>query len=111
MNEEQARALIRQAGASMSDDALTQALTALGAADRKHGTFRTNLANAHWRPRGDSANATWRATLITHSTEVHADFDAEEKAIVWLANRLGAIMWAHQYATRDHAEVVLPLKG
>lgn len=108
MNEEQARSLIHRARAHMNEEAFTRAVTALATADREHGTFRTTLATAYWQLHDDSVAATWQATLVTHSTQVQAEFDTEEKAMVWLANRLGAIMWAHEYATRDYAEVVLP---
>lgn len=108
MNEEQAKNLIIRAGAHMNDQATTMAVAALATADQKHATFRTSLATAYWRPHDEGPVAAWQATLITHSTEVQARFDTEEKAMVWLANRLGAIMWAHDYTTRDFAEVLLP---
>lgn len=108
MNEEQAKALILRAGAHTDERTTNMALAALAIADEERGTFRTSLATTHWRLHDNSTPAAWQAILVTHSTEVQARFETEEKAIVWLANRLGAIIWAHEYATRDFAEVVIP---
>ena len=80
----------------MNDEACTMAVNAMATADKDHGRFRSTLATAYWQLHNDSAEVTWQATLVTHSSQVRAAFDTEEKAMVWMANRLGAIMLAHE---------------
>ena len=106
MNEERAKDLIRQAQAHMNGEATSQAIAALTTVDEEHKMFLGNLYVASWQSSPANIGAPWQATLTIHSTQVQANFDTEEEAIVWLANRVGALMWAYQYATRNHAEVV-----
>lgn len=109
MNETRARELIRQARASMNQEATDRTIAALATADEDHRTFRTILASAHWTLCDHTEPALWQAILTTHSTQVQARFNSEAEAIVWLANRLGALIWAQAFATRDYAEAVLPI--
>lgn len=110
MNKTEAKAIIQRAAAHMDERSTDMAIKALQSADLAHGQFRTALASAQWQLHTGSGTPAWQATLTTNSTQVQAEFDTEEKAIVWLANRLGAIIWAYDYATRNHAEVVIPAK-
>ena len=105
MNEHQAKEIIQSSGAHMNESAHNQAIEALLTADLDHGTFQGRGYSAYWH----RSQAHWIASITVLSTRCEARFDAEEKAIVWLANRVGALRFAYRYATRDYAEVVLHL--
>lgn len=108
MRQEQARALIIESGACMNDVAINQTIAALETVNEERRTFRGH--NAFWYPTGN-ADAPWQASLTTHSTHVKANLRSEPEAIVWLADRIGALNWSREYATRTHAEVVPPVQA